>query len=71
MIKKKEPHEDEALQRINFGDSRTKKQWHKPSLWERVKEVLISPEVALLLAVVAVILNLYLTFLCHIENYML
>lgn len=63
---KKEPHDDEALQQINFGDSRTKKQWHKPSLWERVKELLISPEVALILSVLAVLWNLCILFFNHI-----
>lgn len=67
---KKEPHE-EALKQICFGDSRSPKPWHKPSLWERVKDIFISPEFALLLAVAAILLNLYRICLCHIESYTL
>ena len=39
--------------------------------WERFIEILISPEIALLLAVLAVLMNLYLIYLNHIDSYML
>lgn len=37
--------------------------------WERFIEILISPEIALLLAVLAVLMNLYLIYLNHIDSY--
>lgn len=60
---KKEPQRDGALKQVCFGDSRSPKQWHKPSLWERVEDILISPEAALLLAGFAIMWNLCMLYL--------
>ena len=60
------------IKRISFGESESPIPWHKPSLWDRVKDmyeqvkdILISPETVVL---VVLLLNLCMLYLNYIKS---